>query len=87
MIACRRFYVVTILNACAALPLLLLLPPGANRPCTAGYGQPIEFATGCAVFELPDFEIEFEYKRTTEAADRQPLDFYRPPNAPVALLE
>lgn len=32
-------------------------------------------------------EIEFEYKRTTEAADRQPLDFYRAPDAPVALLE
>lgn len=31
-------------------------------------------------------EIEFEYKRTTEAADRQPLDFYRRPDAPVALL-
>ena len=32
-------------------------------------------------------ELEFEYKRTTEAADRQPLDFYRASNAPVALLE
>ncbi len=32
-------------------------------------------------------ELEFEYKRTTEAADRQPLDFYRAPDAPVALLE
>ena len=32
-------------------------------------------------------EIEFEYKRTTEAADRQPLDFYRRPDAPIALLE
>ena len=31
-------------------------------------------------------EIEFEFKRTTEAADRQPLDFYRRPDAPVALL-
>lgn len=31
-------------------------------------------------------EIEFEYKRMTEAADRQPLDFYRAPDAPVALL-
>ena len=32
-------------------------------------------------------EIEFEFKRTTEAADRQPLDFYRHPDAPVALLK
>ena len=32
-------------------------------------------------------EIEFEYKRSTEAADRQPLDFYRRPDAPIALLE
>lgn len=32
-------------------------------------------------------ELEFEYKRMTEAADRQPLDFYRRPDAPVALLE
>ena len=32
-------------------------------------------------------ELEFEYKQMTEAADRQPLDFYRAPDAPVALLE
>ena len=32
-------------------------------------------------------EIEFEYKRMTEAADRQPLDFYRRPDAPIALLK
>lgn len=32
-------------------------------------------------------EIQFEYKRMTEAADRQPLDFYRSPDAPVALLK
>ena len=32
-------------------------------------------------------ELEFEYKRTSEAVDRQPLDFYRRPDAPIALLE
>ncbi len=32
-------------------------------------------------------ELEFEYKRTSEAVDRQPLDFYHRPDAPVALLE
>lgn len=32
-------------------------------------------------------ELRFEYKRMTEATDRQPLDFYRAPDAPVALLE
>ena len=32
-------------------------------------------------------EISFEYKRTTEALDRQPLDFYRAPDAPVGLIE
>ena len=31
-------------------------------------------------------ELRFEYKRVTEAADRQPLDFYRAPDAPVALI-
>ena len=31
-------------------------------------------------------ELQFEYKRMTEAADKQPLDFYRAPDAPVALL-
>lgn len=32
-------------------------------------------------------ELEFEYKRTSEAVDRQPLDFYRRPDAPIALLK
>lgn len=32
-------------------------------------------------------EIHFEYKRMTEATGTQPLDFYRAPDAPVALLE
>lgn len=32
-------------------------------------------------------EISFEYKRTTEATDQQPLDFYRAPDAPAGLLE
>lgn len=32
-------------------------------------------------------EVRFEYKRMTEATDQQPLDFYRAPDAPVALLE
>ena len=32
-------------------------------------------------------ELEFEYKRTSEVVDRQPLDFYRRPDAPIALLE
>ena len=31
-------------------------------------------------------ELRFEYKRMTEATDEQPLDFYRAPDAPVALL-
>ncbi|SLN58916.1 hypothetical protein PEL8287_03170 [Roseovarius litorisediminis] len=31
-------------------------------------------------------EMRFEFKRTTEATGEQPLDFYREPNAPVALL-
>ncbi len=32
-------------------------------------------------------EKYFEYKLMTEATGEQPLDFYRPPDAPVALLE
>jgi len=32
-------------------------------------------------------ELRFEYKSMTEASDRQPLDFYRAPDAPVALLD
>lgn len=31
-------------------------------------------------------EVHFEYKRMTEASGRQPLDFYRAPDAPAALL-
>ena len=31
-------------------------------------------------------EIHFEYKQMTEATDTQPLDFYRAPDAPIALL-
>jgi hypothetical protein len=31
-------------------------------------------------------EVHFEYKRLTEASGRQPLDFYRSPDAPAALL-
>ncbi len=34
-----------------------------------------------------DGELEFEYKLSTEVVDRPPLDFYRAPSAPVALLE
>lgn len=31
-------------------------------------------------------EIAFEFKRSTAAADRAPLDFFRDPDAPIALL-
>ncbi|HKL56567.1 MAG: hypothetical protein ACX93P_03140 [Roseovarius sp.] len=31
-------------------------------------------------------EMRFELKRVTEASDRQPLDFVRDPEAPVALI-
>ena len=31
-------------------------------------------------------EMRYEFKRSTEAADRAPLDFYRDPDAPIALL-
>jgi len=31
-------------------------------------------------------ELRFEFKRLTEAHEEQPLDFYRAPDAPVALL-
>ncbi|WP_254054662.1 hypothetical protein [Roseovarius sp. EL26] len=37
--------------------------------------------------EEADGERRFEYKRITEAVEEQPLDFYRAPDAPVALLE
>jgi len=33
-----------------------------------------------------DGEIHFDFKRSTEAHDRAPLDYYRDENAPVALL-
>jgi len=31
-------------------------------------------------------QMWYEYKRNTVAADRPPLDFYREPDAPIALL-
>ena len=31
-------------------------------------------------------QMWYEYKRNTVAADKAPLDFYREPNAPIALL-
>lgn len=31
-------------------------------------------------------EMRYEFKRSTAATDRAPLDFYRAPDAPVALL-
>ena len=31
-------------------------------------------------------EIRFEYKRLTDAHEEQPVDFYRKPDAPIALL-
>jgi len=31
-------------------------------------------------------EMRYEFKRSTEAQDRAPLDFYRDPDAPIALL-
>jgi len=31
-------------------------------------------------------EMQYEFKRSTEAVDKAPLDFYREENAPVALL-
>ncbi|QGX99423.1 hypothetical protein EI983_14580 [Roseovarius faecimaris] len=36
--------------------------------------------------EEEEGELRFEYKRITEAHDTQPLDFYRAPDAPIALL-
>ncbi|SLN22624.1 hypothetical protein ROA7450_00865 [Roseovarius albus] len=36
--------------------------------------------------EEGDGERRFEYKRITEAVEEQPLDFYRAPDAPVALI-
>jgi hypothetical protein len=32
-------------------------------------------------------ELHFEFKRNTAAADRAPLDYHRPDDAPIALLE
>ena len=37
--------------------------------------------------EEDEGEMRYEFKRATEAHDKAPLDFYREPNAPVALLE
>ncbi|WP_372570455.1 hypothetical protein [Ruegeria jejuensis] len=31
-------------------------------------------------------EMHYEFKRSTAATDRAPLDFYRAPDAPIALL-
>lgn len=31
-------------------------------------------------------ELHFEFKRSTAASDKAPLDFYRDPEAPIALL-
>lgn len=31
-------------------------------------------------------EMRYEFKRSTQAEDRAPLDFYRDPDAPIALL-
>jgi len=33
-----------------------------------------------------DGEVVFEFKRVTVALDKAPLDFYRAPDAPIALL-
>ena len=32
-------------------------------------------------------ELHFEFKRNTAATDRAPLDYHRPDDAPIALLE
>ncbi|EEE38098.1 hypothetical protein RKLH11_1939 [Rhodobacteraceae bacterium KLH11] len=32
-------------------------------------------------------EMRYEFKRSTIASDKAPLDFYRAPDAPIALLE
>lgn len=32
-------------------------------------------------------ELRFEYKRMTDVTGEQPLDFYRAPDAPIALLD
>ena len=36
--------------------------------------------------ELEGNEMRYEYKRMTEATDSQPLDYYKTPDAPVALI-
>lgn len=36
--------------------------------------------------ELEGGEMRYEFKRNTTAADSAPLDFYRDPQAPIALL-
>lgn len=36
--------------------------------------------------ELDAGEMRYEFKRSTQANDKAPLDFYRDPQAPIALL-
>lgn len=36
--------------------------------------------------ELEGDEMRYEFKRNTQATDTAPLDFYRAPDAPIALL-
>ena len=36
--------------------------------------------------EFDSGEMRYEFKRSTQASDRAPLDFYRDPHAPIALL-
>ena len=36
--------------------------------------------------EAEDGEMRYEFKRNTSAEDKAPLDFYRDPEAPIALL-
>lgn len=36
--------------------------------------------------ELENGGIRYEFKRNTQAVDKAPLDFYRDPEAPIALL-
>lgn len=36
--------------------------------------------------EVEDGEVKFEFKRSTAAVDKAPLDFERDENAPIALL-
>ncbi|WP_439103725.1 hypothetical protein [Celeribacter marinus] len=36
--------------------------------------------------QFEDHEVQFEFKRSTAAADKAPLDYDRPDDAPIALL-